>query len=259
MKKILLLFLIILVCLWGCSKKRSYVSAPTPPDAIPVPETKKGKIPKPYMVFGKRYYPLPDSHGFVQYGKASWYGKKFHGRRTSSGEIYDMYKRTAAHKTLPLGTYVKVTLLSTKKYAIVRINDRGPFVKGRVIDLSYAVAKELDVVGPGVVDVKVVALGKEVGTMPANQGAKPLVELGGLKTGDFTIQVGAFQEKENALKLAEGLRDHFEYVQVSVYVDENKRTLHRVHVSKTNTLSHAGEMEKKLEDMGFRGAFIVRI
>ncbi|MFC1580120.1 septal ring lytic transglycosylase RlpA family protein [Thermodesulfobacteriota bacterium] len=235
------------------------MDTPTPPDTIPVPETKMGKIPEPYVVFGKRYYPLPDSHGFVQYGKASWYGKKFHGRRTSSGEIYDMHKRTAAHKTLPLGTYVKVTRLSTKKYAIVRINDRGPFVKGRVIDLSYAVARELDVVGPGVVDVKVVALGKEVGTRAGKQGTTPLVKLEDLKTGNFTIQVGAFQERENALKLAEGLRDHFEYVRVSVYVDENKRTLHRVHVSKTNTLSSAGEMEKRLEDMGFRRAFIVRM
>lgn len=259
MKKIIFLLLILLVCFWGCAKKKSYVSVPPPRNTIPVPETKKGRIPEPYVVFGKRYYPLPDSHGFVQYGKASWYGKKFHGRRTSSGEIYDMYKRTAAHKTLPLGTYVKVTHLGTKKYAIVRINDRGPFVKGRIIDLSYAVARELDVVGPGVVDVKVVALGKEVGTMPVTEGSKPLVALENLKTGNFTIQVGAFQEKENALRLAERLRDHFAYVHVSIYVDENKRTLHRVHVSKTTSLDQAGEMEKKLEGMGFRGAFIVRI
>ena len=216
--------MIIFVCLWGCAKKRSYVSTPPPRDAIPVPDTKKGKIPEPYVVFGKRYYPLPDSHGFVQYGKASWYGKKFHGRRTSSGEIYDMHKRTAAHKTLPLGTYVKVTRLNTKQYAIVRINDRGPFVKGRIIDLSYAVAKELDVVGPGVVDVKLVALGKEVGTQPPSAGSRPLVALEDLRTGNFTIQVGAFQEKENALRLDERLRDHFAYIQISVYVDENGKT-----------------------------------
>ncbi len=259
MKKTFLLFLIILACLWGCAKKQSYVSAPPPRDTIPVPETGKGEIPEPYVVFGKRYYPLPDSHGFVQYGKASWYGKKFHGRRTSSGEIYDMYKRTAAHKTLPLGTYVKVTRLSTQKYAIVRINDRGPFVKGRIIDLSYAVARELGVIGPGVVDVKVMALGKEVGTQSTMAGTRPLVALEDLRTGIFTIQVGAFQEKENALRLAERLRSQFTYVQVSVYVDENKRTLHRVQVSKTTTLSQAGEMEKKLEAMGFREAFIVRI
>ncbi len=212
MKKTFLLFLIILACLWGCAKKQSYVSAPPPRDTIPVPETGKGEIPEPYVVFGKRYYPLPDSHGFVQYGKASWYGKKFHGRRTSSGEIYDMYKRTAAHKTLPLGTYVKV-----------------------------------------------MALGKEVGTQSTMAGTRPLVALEDLRTGIFTIQVGAFQEKENALRLAERLRSQFTYVQVSVYVDENKRTLHRVQVSKTTTLSQAGEMEKKLEAMGFREAFIVRI
>jgi len=260
MKKTLSFALIVLLCLGGCAKRRTSVPPPTrPPDVVALPETKEGTLPEPYEVYGKRYYPLPDAQGFVQYGKASWYGKKFHGRRTSSGEIYDMYQQTAAHKILPLGTYVKVTNLGNGKYAIVRINDRGPFVKGRIIDLSYAVAKDLEVIGPGVVDVKIVALGKEVGTQPGRQGPTPLVALEDFTKGAFTIQVGAFEEKENAFRLAERLRVLFDYVQVSVYVDENKRTLHRVHVSKTSTLQQAGEMEKKLEDMGFKSAFIVRL
>ena len=259
MKKALSLTLILLVCLAGCTRKGTFIPRPAPPDVVPLPPTEKGTVPESYEGHGKRYYPLPDSHGFVQYGKASWYGKKFHGRRTSSGEIYDMHKMTAAHKILPLGTYVKVTNLGNGKYAIVRINDRGPFIKGRIIDLSYAVARKLDVIGPGVVDVKIVALGKEVGTLQAKDGATPLVALEDLTKGVFTVQVGAFEDEGNALRLAERLRVLFDYVQVSVYVDENKRTLHRVRVSKTNTLYQAGEMERKLEDMGFRGAFIVRI
>ena len=259
MKKTLLFTLVGLICLAGCAKKETFIIPPVPPGVVPLPETKKGTVPESYEVNGKRYYPLPDSYGFVQYGKASWYGKKFHGRRTSSGEIYDMHKMTAAHKILPLGTYVKVTNLANEKYAIVRINDRGPFMKGRIIDLSYAVAKKLDVIGPGVVDVKIVALGKEVGTLQAKEGATPLLALEDLTKGVFTVQVGAFEDEGNALRLAERLRVLFDYVQVSVYVDENKRTLHRVRVSRTNTLHQAGEMERKLEDMGFRGAFIVRI
>lgn len=259
MKKTLTLILIVLISLAGCARIRTYIPPAPAPEVLPLPPTKKGTIPQSYEVNGQRYYPLPDSSGFVQYGMASWYGRKFQGRRTSSGEIYDMYKKTAAHKTLPLGTYVKVTNLANHRYDIVRINDRGPFMKGRIIDLSYATAKDLGAIGPGVVDVKIVALGKQVGTLQGKEGTTPLVALEDFRKGVFTVQVGAFKNEKNALRLAERLRGLFNYVQVSVYVDENKRTLHRVRVSKTHTLAQAAVMERKLEDMGFGGAFIVRI
>ena len=154
---------------------------------------------------------------------------------------------------------MKVLNLSNKKHTVVRVNDRGPFVKGRIIDLSRAAAKDIDLIGPGVVDVKVVALGRGVGKSKSGGGYKPLVEVTELDKGPFTIQIGAFEDKENAHRIANRLNVIFNYVNIAVYVDENRRTLYRVHVSKSDTLTQAGELEKKLEDMGFSEAFIVRI
>lgn len=110
---------------------------------------------RPYTVLGKYYTPMLTGKGFEEYGEASWYGQKFHGHLTSNGETYDMFSMTAAHKTLPLPSFVKVTNLDNQKVAIVRVNDRGPFHPGRVIDLSYAAAKKLDVLSTGVANVKV--------------------------------------------------------------------------------------------------------
>ena len=128
-----------------------------PTDAVPriEPLSKYGN-PVSYEVFGKRYYTMKSSQDFVQRGIASWYGKKFHGRRTSSGEKYNMYAMTAAHKELPLPTYVQVTNLKNGKKIVVRVNDRGPFHDNRVIDLSYSAATKLDIVsqGTGLVEVR---------------------------------------------------------------------------------------------------------
>jgi rare lipoprotein A len=261
MKRSFSIYLIVLFCLFSCARERSRVGIDRsiPSKTIILSEIVKGEIPKSYVVDGQRYYPLPDSYGFVQLGKASWYGKKFHGRRTASGEMFNMYKKSAAHKTLPLNTYVKVMNLSNKDHTIVRINDRGPFIKGRIIDLSYAAAKEIGLVGPGVVEVKVVALGKEVGQLKSEGGLKPLVEFKELKKGKFSIQVGAFQDKDNALKLATRLKVIFDYVTIVKYLDEDRRALYKVWVSRSETLTQAGKIEKKLEDMGFTKAFIVRI
>lgn len=261
MKKHLFAYLILIFCLFTCAKEKSYVKVlkPPPPKIITLPETERGKPSEYYVVNGKRYYPIPDSQGFVQFGKASWYGKKFHGRPTASGEMFDMYQKSAAHKTLPLGTYVEVTNLANRKRTILRINDRGPFIKERIIDLSYKAAKEIDLVGPGVTDVKVVALGMEVGKLESEKGFKPLVKLKDPKKGEFSVQVGAFKDKKNALKIADRLKVIFSYVTIKRHVDVNKKTLYRVHVSKSKTLNQAGTIEKRLEDMGFTGAFIVRI
>tara|TARA_B110000003_G_scaffold26860_1_gene25457 strand:+ start:350 stop:835 length:486 start_codon:yes stop_codon:yes gene_type:complete len=111
--------------------------------------------PKSYKVFGKKYYTKKTHVGYSEEGIASWYGKKFHGRLTSTREIYNMYKLTAAHKSLPIPCYAKVTNLSNKKSIVVRINDRGPFKKGRIIDLSYAAAKKLGIVSKGIARVHV--------------------------------------------------------------------------------------------------------
>lgn len=261
MKRRFFLYLVILGLMCSCAKqKTSFRSAPPPsPETIILPKTGKWTPPAPYEVNGTRYYPLPISHGFVQYGKASWYGRKFQGRPTSSGEPYDMHKMTAAHKTLPLGTIVRVTNLSNKKSTIVRINDRGPFVKGREIDLSYAAAKEIGLVGPGVTEVRVTALAKEVGKLHSKDETRPVVEVQDFQRGEFTIQVGAFQDKNNALGLADRLKVIYDYVNVSVYENGDGKTYYRVRASKSQTLKEAGKTEKRLEDMGFKGAFIVRI
>ena len=241
----------------GCGKK-AYIKQPSKRLVI-LPEEGRDPTLRPYLVNGEKYYPLPDAEGFIQYGKASWYGKKFHGRRTSNGEIFDMYKVSAAHKTLPMGTLVKVTNLYNNRELVVRINDRGPFVKGRIIDLSYAAAKKIGVVGPGTARVRIVALGKEVGKIKSPVGIKPVVEIEDLQRGSFTVQVGAFKNKYNALKLVDRLKVIFDYVDVAVYGSGDSETIYRVRVSKSHTLQGAGEIERKLEKMGFEGSFIVSL
>jgi rare lipoprotein A len=261
MKKGVLIVLALALSFWACARHKHYVKLPTsePSAVLALPKTEKGGIPDSYVVNGVRYYPLPSSRGFIQYGKASWYGAEFHGRPTASGHLFDMNAKSAAHKILPLGTVVKVVNLSNKKHTIVPINDRGPFVKGRVIDLSQAAAKEIDLLGPGVADVKVIALGKEAGTLKSNGMSTPLVEVPQLEQGEFTVQIGAFESKENAMSLAERLKVIYKVVNIIVYVDGKGRNLYRVQVSKSKNLSDAGEIEKRLEDMGFMDAFIVRI
>jgi len=169
-----------------------------------------------------------------------------------------MFKKTAAHKTLPLGTYVKVLNLNNSESTIVRINDRGPFIKGRIIDLSFSAAQDIHMADPGLADVKVIALGRELGeTQPGNEGS-PLLDLRDFETGEFTVQVGAFADKKNALNLAEQLKTKIDYVNVVEYVDKGK-VFFRVHASKSTSLAKAGEFEKTLEEMGFTGAFVLRI
>lgn len=129
------------------------------PNATPAvePRSKYGN-PKTYEVLGERYFVLGSAEGYRERGRASWYGTKFHGRRTSSGEPYDMFAMTAAHKTLPLPTYVRVTHLGNGRSVVVKVNDRGPFHEGRIIDLSYAAAAKLDILGHGSAEVEVEAI-----------------------------------------------------------------------------------------------------
>ncbi len=226
----------------ACSVKRGPVEVKIPAPEKSIPEKKEDF----YVINGERYYPIPSATGFIETGTASWYGDDFHGKRTANGEVYDMHKKNAAHTILPFNTYVKVTNLSNKKYTIVRINDRGPFVKGRIIDLSYAAAKEIDMISPGTAKVEVIALNK-------NQ-IDP-----GIREGTFTVQVGAFAEQINAQRLADKLKILYDYVNITEYTDKNNRRFYRLHVSRTYTLDNAMESRKKLEELGFNEAFIVRL
>jgi rare lipoprotein A len=254
-------FLLIPFVLVACAGHTGHVRSPRPPSdtliVLPSP-TLDPKL-RPYVIQGETFYPIPDADGFVEEGRASWYGKEFHGRPTASGEIYDMYKKTAAHKTLPLGTYVKVINISNHRHTIVRINDRGPFVKGRIIDLSYAAAKEIGLVGPGTAPARIIALGKEVAKLKSAVGLKPVVKVKNLRDGHYTIQVCAFKETKNALRLADRLKILFGYVEVALSRDRNHGMLYRVRVSRSDSLTEALEIENRLEKMGFEGLFIVRL
>ena len=222
------------------------------PTYEPPPPGKLGH-PKPYKVMGKWYQPLPDSKGFRQRGRASWYGRDFHGKKTSNGEIYNMYAMTAAHKTLPLGTWVRVDNLENGRTVVVRINDRGPFVRGRIIDLSYTAAKEIGIVGPGTARVEVVALGKRTAASGSSASA---YKAGEYYSGNFTFQVGAFLSRENAERERRRLAQRYKNAHISVY-DRGDKIFYRVRVGRFKTLEAAVEQEKILIQDGYTDAILV--
>ncbi|MCX5912254.1 MAG: septal ring lytic transglycosylase RlpA family protein [Deltaproteobacteria bacterium] len=173
------------------------------------------------------YEPLGDGKSFryKEIGIASWYGKEYHGRNTSNGEIYNMYAMTAAHPTLPFHTLVRVTNLENGKGVEVRINDRGPFVEGRVIDLSYTGAQTIEMLGKGTAKVVVEA------TLPADGNGSPL-------EGTFAIQVGAFAEKENAERFQRELERRFSRVHTVLW-ESNQRRIYRVRLGGFRTEAEA--------------------
>ncbi len=176
-------------------------SGTLPADAVPRPEprAKYGNGPL-YEVLGKRYTVMPSAAGYKERGVASWYGKKFHGNLTSNREIYNMYAMTAAHKSLPLPTYVRVRNLSNGRTIVVRVNDRGPFVDNRIIDLSYAAATKLDMVGPGtaLVEVEAITFDAKAGVRAQAPAAASTVEPIAATPGEVYAQVGAFGSRDNA-------------------------------------------------------------
>lgn len=198
--------------------------------------------PDTYQVFGRTYHVLNDSRGYVARGTASWYGTKFHGRRTSSGEPYDMYKYTAAHRTLPLPTYAQVTNLENGRTVIVRINDRGPFHDNRLIDLSYIAARQLGYADKGTARVEVRAID------PKQQ--PPLdTRLAGA-TGPIFLQVGAFTDDANAARLKATLeKAGVGPVSVeTVRVDE--RQFHRVRIGPLGSPVLANSLVKRILALG---------
>jgi rare lipoprotein A len=219
----------------------------------PPPPKKPTGYPKPYKVFGKWYQPIPDAKGFRQRGIASWYGKDFHGKKTSNGEIYDMYAMTAAHKTLPLGTHVRVHNLENGRKVDVRVNDRGPFVRGRIIDLSYTAANRIGIVGPGTARVEVVALATPTATgSRVSRVSRPP----DLHSGNFTFQIGAFVNRENAERLTAQLKNKYKNAHISVY-DRGDQIFYRVRVGKFSTLKQAESQEAILIRDGYPNLFVV--
>ncbi|MFW6081725.1 MAG: septal ring lytic transglycosylase RlpA family protein [Desulfosalsimonas sp.] len=214
----------------------------TPPTKKSSPKTKS------YRINGQWYHPIEDSDGFQESGLASWYGAPFHGRKTANGETYNMHAKTAAHKILPMDTFVLVRNKDNGKETVVRINDRGPFVRGRVIDLSYRAAREIDMTGPGTARVEVIAMEKD--------SAKAHGEDKDFTTGDFTVQVGAFASRSAAENLKEKLKKRYDQVEVTS-VKKDAQTLYRVRVGTFFSVESAEKAERRLVESGFANAFSV--
>jgi rare lipoprotein A len=244
---------VFLLTISGCASRNPIADRRQPPPAQPsetppetsdaakrstdVPETpanspapKRGKI-----------APIPASSGYTEEGNASWYGVPFHGRHASNGEIYDMYKLTAAHRTLPFETMVRVTNLSNGKSTVVRITDRGPFVENRIIDLSLAAAREIESVGPGVVPVRVEVLGNVDPT-----------------TGFFTLQVGAFRDRANAERLRDRLSLSYSPIFIQQY-DSPEGMFYRVRVGKISGEGAARTLSDQLRDREGFTPFVTRL
>ncbi len=204
--------------------------------------------PVSYEVAGRTYHVLSSSNKYKKRGIASWYGTKFHGRRTSSGETYDMLQLTAAHKTLPIPCYVKVTNLDNGKTLVVRVNDRGPFVKSRVIDLSYAAAHQLGMAEKGTANVIVESIDFH------NQVGNSLVKLSPNKSaiqssgqGQYRfVQVGAYANAESAKKLAKVLDREIKLPVKVTWIKRKGKKLYRVRIGPIDSLETAMQLAETL-------------
>jgi len=206
-----------------------------------------------YVIDNKRYYPIPSAEGYCESGIASWYGGKFHGRRTSNGEVYDMFSMTAAHKTLPMNTMLLVKNLENGQETLVRVNDRGPFVSGRIIDLSFKAAQAIGLADKGIAKVQVTALGEEE---IRHLGEAPSLVYQDLSLGDFYVQIGAFAENSNAAKLQKRFIDAGFPAVIEKDI-EMERPSYRVQVYAGKTLAKAKRAENALLQSGYTGAFVI--
>ncbi|PYT41823.1 MAG: septal ring lytic transglycosylase RlpA family lipoprotein [Acidobacteria bacterium] len=249
-------FLLPLV-LCGCGSRRPVAARqPTPPQppetpsateeaakrSTNVPETPASQPAAAPASKRNKPAPAPASSGYTEEGNASWYGVPFHGRRASNGEIYDMYKLTAAHRTLPFETMVRVTNLNNGKSTVVRITDRGPFVDNRVIDLSFAAAREVDSIGPGVVPVRVEVISPGIDAT----------------SGFFTVQVGAFRDRGNADRLRDRLGISYSPIFIQQY-DSPDGVLYRVRVGKISGEDNAHQFSDQLRQREGFTPFVTRL
>ncbi len=227
------------------------------PDAVPVSvEQSRYGNPDSYEVMGKTYHVMSSAEGFRQKGIASWYGNKFHGRRTSSGEEYNMYAMTAAHKTLPIPVFVEVTNLDNGRKAIVKVNDRGPFHEGRIIDLSYAAATKLGVsqTGTANVSIRVVSSQQDINRQRSNA----MVESPVTEGDKLYVQVAAFSTEENALQhlgrlQGEGFRD------VRLHIESKKgKAVYRVRIGPLPSEAVARQVLVQLKQNKHQNLKIVR-
>ncbi len=264
--------LLVFLTLAGCASRGPTDGPPRRGTAIP-PELPGDPIPRAeprsrygngpvYEVFGKRYQVMQSSYGFKQRGVASWYGKKFHGRPTSSQEPYDMHAMTAAHKTLPLPSFVEVRNLSNNKTIIVRVNDRGPFVDNRIIDLSYSAARKLDMVkeGTSLVEITAISFDKPVTTTTATRPVVATPARTAVRqstVANIYVQVGAFGDKSNARRRFSLLREHG-IREAFVYEEKGRTpTLYRVRIGPIANVNQYDSVVAMLGDMGITETHLV--
>jgi rare lipoprotein A len=230
----ILVLAILLPLLTHCGKSRSYHGAmprgqwfsSSGESAKGVPATQR-----PYTIDGITYYPIPSAKGFTEQGIASWYGPGFHGRMTSNGETYNMYDMTAAHKTLPMDTQLLVKNLENGTQIVVRINDRGPFIDGRIIDLSHSAARTLGIIERGTAHVKIVALDRNNLALAEEKTTRPAPAVARIAWEDYFIQVDSFSQQQEARHLQQRFagyghhvnlyRDHDGTINVVLYTGNN--------------------------------------
>jgi rare lipoprotein A len=234
------------------------------PDAVPRHEqrTRAGN-PSTYVVLGKRYYVMQESTGYVERGISSWYGKKFHGRKTSNGETYDMYAMTAAHKTLPIPSYLQVTNLDNGKSVVVRVNDRGPFHGDRIIDLSYAAASKLGFAQNGTGRVELRAI--EPGQAPAQQSASAEPSGEAMATpvpaaptsNQLFLQLGSFISLSNAESLRAQLTLNNVTRAAVQQTEVDRKNIYRVRIGPITSIEEADTLASRINALGMGVASIV--
>lgn len=245
--------ILLITALAGCSSSSRYSIdddvAPDAPinvdhieDATPQYESYSLGGNSDYTLRGQRYNIIKQPKGFKQQGTASWYGKKFHGHLTSNGEIYDMYSMSAAHKELPIPSYVKVTNQDNGKTAIVRVNDRGPFHQGRIIDLSYAAAIKLDVIRTGTANVSIEVISVNKPSQPRRN--KSLHQ--------YVVQVASSQHKDRIETLAQDLSQN---LAVKSYVGSSD-SLHRVFLGPFSDYMSTQKALEQVKALGYTSAFV---
>lgn len=230
------------------------------PDAVPKHEkrTRAGN-PSTYVVLGKRYYVMASSKGYTERGIASWYGKKFHGRKTSNGEIYNMYAMTAAHKTLPIPSYLQVTNLKNGKQVTVRVNDRGPFHDNRIIDLSYAAASKLGIAatGTGMVELRALEPGQSptpatrvASGEPANPALPSAAPTAAPGNNQLYLQLGSFISRDNAesLRARLALNNVSDAAVLESTVD--RRNIYRVRIGPLPSVEEADRLAIRIDRLG---------
>ena len=222
------------------------------PDAQPKYEALSKRANRPYVAFDKKYFPMQKIIPFKEEGYASWYGKRYHGRKTSIGETYDMYQMTGAHKTLPLPCYIKVTNLKNNRSVIIRVNDRGPFIDERIVDLSYAAAHRLEIIqnGSELVKIEMVNPSSVVKNIEKpNQNSSPSIK-------SFYIQAGAFSNQDNASFLINRLSKIKFKNSLSIKI-LNKNSLHLVTIGPYASKKIAEEALKDITKKIQLNSFII--